>query len=135
MEPAEEFVENFLEHHGVKGMKWGVRKSRSELRSLNKASRKTDREKFDKKIDQARSRVSSGKAKARLKKAKADYKSNKLDIGSREAKKILNKEKAKYISDVETSQYAKSGKERAVAATLAGVSLAAVIAMQVAQNR
>jgi hypothetical protein len=25
---AEEFMENFLEHHGVKGMKWGVRKDK-----------------------------------------------------------------------------------------------------------
>lgn len=28
MEPVETFIEDFLEHHGVKGMKWGVRKKK-----------------------------------------------------------------------------------------------------------
>lgn len=28
MDPSSDFLEEFLEHHGVKGMKWGVRKDR-----------------------------------------------------------------------------------------------------------
>ncbi len=40
-------VDEFLEHYGVPGMKWGRRKasSMSTNRSLNKASRKNDRKK------------------------------------------------------------------------------------------
>ena len=43
---GERFVENFLEHHGVKGMKWGIRKA--EYKSLDKASRKKYRKKTSK---------------------------------------------------------------------------------------
>ena len=43
--------EEYLEHHGVKGMKWGVRKEkRQEKRSVTK---KTNR-KYDEKNDQAK---------------------------------------------------------------------------------
>lgn len=132
---GEVFVEGFLEHHGVKGMKWGVRKSKSELRDLNRASRQKDREARDKAIDKARARVSSGKTKANFKQAKQNYKHDKLEIGSREARKILNKARAKRTSDIETSQLAKSGKEKATALIAAGVSLATIVAMQAAQNR
>ena len=124
-----------LEHSGVKGMKWGVRKSKSELRDLNRASRQKDREARDKAIDKARARVSSGKTKANFKQAKQNYKHDKLEIGSREARKILNKARAKRASDIETSQLAKSGKEKATALIAAGVSLATIVAMQAAQNR
>jgi hypothetical protein len=33
-------VDSFIEHYGVKGMRWGVRRSRSELRSEAKARKK-----------------------------------------------------------------------------------------------
>lgn len=39
MEPAETFIEDFLEHHGVKGMKWGVRRDQALLNRI--AGRRT----------------------------------------------------------------------------------------------
>ena len=46
---SEVTVDSFLEHYGVKGMKWGVRKSRSELRKAAKDRART--EKFQKKYN------------------------------------------------------------------------------------
>lgn len=107
-------VDEFLEHHGVKGMKWGVRRAHAkEMRSLNKASRKKDREENNSKIDAARERIRSGQAKSDYKAAKAQYKADKHVIGSREAKKALNKVKEKNYEDYQKSSELKSGKEKA----------------------
>lgn len=43
---GEVFVEDFLEHHGVKGMKWGIRKK--EYKSLDRDSKKMYRKKTSK---------------------------------------------------------------------------------------
>lgn len=115
-------VEDFLEHYGVKGMKWGVRR---DMRKLNKASRAKDKAKRQSEIDAARKRLGSGKNKEALKKAKAQYKIDKYEIGSREARKLVDKHKEKIRSDYETSKQLKNGKEVALAMVIGqeGVAL------------
>lgn len=118
----EDFLDHYLEHHGVKGMKWGVR--RSQNRSLNKASRAKDRKQSDKDIDKARSRTKGTSRAARLgfgdkgskshtefKRARTQYKADRAVMGSREARKILNKAREKRIDEIATSRQAKSGRE------------------------
>lgn len=103
---------DFLEHFGVKGMKWGVRKERFKRnRALNKASRAKDKEENKKAIDDARDYFRSGQAKAEKKEARAQYKANKDKLGSREARKILQANRDKRASMLEKSQELKDGKE------------------------
>lgn len=121
-------VEEFLAHHGVKGMKWGKRKSsgsssessseggsssRSELRSLNKASKANDKAARNKEIDDARARYESG-ARDKYKAAKAQYQIDKATIGKREASKAFNKVKDENLADYNAGNQIKSGKETAV---------------------
>jgi hypothetical protein len=120
-------TDDFLAHYGVKGMKWGVRKSTSgkSRRQLNKESRQKDRAKLDRDIDRARARVNTNrkyaltdkgsKSHSDYKKAKAQYKKDKAELGSREARKILNKAKEKRYKDVQLSNTAKSGRETTIA--------------------
>lgn len=124
VEPAlDPEVEDFLAHFGVKGMKWGKRKSssssdgesasRSELRSLNKASKAKDKAARDKEIDEARSRYETG-ARDKYKAAKAQYQIDKATIGKREAAKAFNKVKDENLADYNAANQAKSGKETAM---------------------
>ena len=114
--------ERYLEHYGVKGMRWGVRNDRrpggTSNRQKNKASRAKDKAerkreiaKNQKKIDIARGRVASGKTKATYKKVKSEHKANKRELGSREARKILNKAKEKRYNEIEKSKEVRDGKE------------------------
>lgn len=111
----------FLEHHGVKGQKWGVRRAaRQRNKALNKASRQTDRQKHEQTVQKARDRIQGGKQKAELQKAKAQFKTNKQELGSREARKILNKTREKHWNEQQVAQQAKNGKEVATALLVAG---------------
>lgn len=130
-------VEEFLEHFGVKGMKWGVRNE------LNKAAKEEERltgktftkntkifrnqvdsgSKFksdplnkirtqrDKTILKARDRVESKTTKMEYKKAKAQYKINKRTLGKVRAKQILSTAKAKKMVDVYNARATRDGKE------------------------
>lgn len=122
-------VDAFLAHYGAKGMKWGVRKSKSERgpsgRQLNKASRQKDKRKYEASVDNARGRIASGATKRNFKKAKGEHAANKAKLGSREARKILNKAREKKYNDINTSQQARDGKE--VAAILAVGAVGAVL--------
>lgn len=121
-----EDVDEFLEHFGAKGMKWGVRKNKAERsagRAMNKESRAKDRSKYDKDIDKARGRVSSGKTKQAFKKAKSEHAANKAKLGSREARKILSKAREKKYKDINTAQAAKTGKETAVVLGILGLAV------------
>ena len=57
LEMSDEAINNFLEHYGVKGMKWGVRKDRSRKSSTSKNS-STDSKK---KKSKSKTKSSSGK--------------------------------------------------------------------------
>lgn len=74
--------ENFLMHHGVKGMKWGVRKNRSKTSKKRKKSLKT-------KLQTALLNRSHEKTKARLIKERQDY---------------IDSLKSQYISDFRDSE-------------------------------
>lgn len=129
-------AEDFIEHCGKKGMKWGQNRalnktSRSTDRAAGKADRAKSNEKRNKDIDRARARFDSGKARSDFKKAKATYKQEKQVVGSREAKKALNKVKDKNIRDYNKSREAKSGKET----TIAVLSTVGLIGAQVLMIR
>jgi hypothetical protein len=116
-------IDEFLEHHGVKGQKWGVRRAekkaaRQQNRMLNKASREKDIAQRNAEIDAARARFKSGQARADFLNAKAQFHQDKVTMGSREARRILNETKMKNIQDGQVAQQAKSGKETAAVVLL-----------------
>lgn len=112
-------VDNYLEHYGVKGMRWGKRSasddssssskpksSRQELRELNKkakveikAEKKATREKFNKEWDDevlsARDRL--GKEGENLSAARKQFKADKKVIGRAAAKKVFKEHEKKFI--------------------------------------
>ena len=110
-------VEQFLEHHGVKGQKWGIRNKSN--RELNRASRAKDKKKQATQVDKARANIKSGTTKENYKKAKAQYKKDKVNLGSRKAKQILRKAREKKYTEIEKSNEYRNGKEAAAAVLLA----------------
>jgi hypothetical protein len=117
-----------LEHHGVKGMHWGQRKSPHQL---NQESRQRDKIKRDSEIAAARARFKGGKgsqARSDLRSAKAQFHQDKLTMGSREARKILNETKFKNMRDAQIANQTKSGKETTafVLGTIGVVALGAL---------
>lgn len=119
-----ENVDDFLEHFGVKGMKWGVRKAassdsgssdgksqRQRNRELNKASRINDRINDRKEIESARRRHYGGENAKRIADAKAKYKEDKVTVGSREARKQLDQVRALAYADALKSKEYLNGKE------------------------
>jgi hypothetical protein len=67
-------VKEFIEHHGTKGMKWGVRKARGD-RSAFKAKSGTARTKFEK----APKRMTSSELDKRIKRMELEKKYNELN--------------------------------------------------------
>ncbi len=113
-----------LEHFGVPGMRWGVRRSSTGKTNhqLNKASRAKDKAQTraeiakenaqrDAAIEKARVRLSSGKTQADFKAAKRAHKSNKNELGTREARKKLNAAREKRDVDIHNANLIKSGAE------------------------
>jgi hypothetical protein len=109
-------ISDFLDHHGVKGQKWGIRKQHQ----VNKASRQRERKRNRKQIDAARERYRTT-AGPNYQKAKAQYKIDKKIKGRAEAMRILNKTKDKNINDYVTGSRVRDGKE--VAGAIAGGAL------------
>lgn len=82
-----------LEHHGVKGMRWGVNKAVSAGKKVA-----ADAEKKDREIDAAR--AAHPELKAKYKDAKKQYKTDKKELGRSEAKKILKKSGDAYYKNL-----------------------------------
>lgn len=123
----EEDVEDFLEHFGVKGMQWGVRKERRQRnRELNRASRARDIEKRDKEITKARKRLAdSAYANRSGREAREEFRANRLALGSREARRIRREQAETYYRDYDTATQTLSGRETTTA-VIAGVGAVAV---------
>lgn len=111
-------VDNYLEHYGVKGMRWGKRsgssssggggepkKSRKEARAQVKAERKAVQEVFKKQWDDdvlgARERL--GAEGQKLSEARKQYKIDKKVVGKAAAKKVLNEHKDKFTTTFNTA--------------------------------
>lgn len=75
-----------LEHSGVKGMKWGVRKAVEEHNS-----------------EIARARAAHPTLKSNYKQAKKQYKVDKKEIGRKAAKKILKEHGDMYYKNLSTA--------------------------------
>lgn len=135
----------FLEHYGVKGMQWGVRKAQSisSNRQRNKESKarenttgnhqrarinasknlittgakfksdpsSAERSARDKKIVDARERISSGQTKLDYKLAKNKYKADVHRVGRYEARQILATAKTKKMVDIHNANQVRDGKE------------------------
>lgn len=138
MKTGQEFVENFLEHHGVKGMKWGVRKSeykamsgserktlrkkaRASMRSADRQTRLNDKvkrseEKINRvrEIENARNRLRSGQVHNEWSDAKIAFQTDKYTIGKIQAKRNRQEAFDKFNSEIAKSKEAKNGYEVAM---------------------
>ena len=127
-------VEDFLEHYGKKGMKWGQRSAPID-RQRNKELNKKSRAKDAKTIEAARARVKSGQTKADFLNAKAAHAENKRKLGTREARRILYEARDKRYEEVAISRTAKNGKEVAISVATGVGALVAYVAISSALNR
>jgi hypothetical protein len=123
--------EDFLQHYGKKGMKWGTRStggsSRQRNKNLNKISRAKSKTERLKTVEKARVSVSKGgKSYNQLKRAKQSHSANKAKLGSHEARKILRKAKEKHYNEAVIAQQTKNGKETALLLTAGTVGALAV---------
>ena len=118
-------TDEFLAHYGVKGMKWGVRKSRSEKKAKVAAYKETKsqhkkatKEAYRKNIDKARASLDDKEAQAYA--AKREYKAVKKAEGRRSVEAFKAKQQWVKAADEltkteETARQLRDGKEMAVA--------------------
>ena len=114
-------LESVLEHHGIKGMRWGVRRDPRNVasRANDRAARRQANAVRDKQIDTARARLRSGQTQRTFKTAKKQFKVDKKELGRREARKRLYEARLKRQKDVDRANMIKSGTE--TTATILGV--------------
>jgi hypothetical protein len=131
-------VDNYLEHYGVKGMKWGKRsssadssggapkKTRKELRALDKAERIKKNKEQDEKIENARNNLHN-EARA-YNTAKDKYNAERKVIGKEAAERALIDANDKYISAFNTAMMSTTKERHRQMVTTAGlVALTAVM--------
>lgn len=111
-------VDDFLEHFGVKGMRWGHRKApssssdgpaaptRKELRGMNKVARAGQRADAKQKAVDNDNAIKEARARRKdnyneLKTAKKQYKNDKKQIGRVAAKQVLRQNQEKPLKDLE----------------------------------
>lgn len=86
---SEEFVEDYLEHYGVKGMKWGIRKSRVQLAREARARRR--QEKREKKAEKKASRSSSSSSESSGEKRSSGSSGSTQTMSTRELQDAVNR--------------------------------------------
>lgn len=123
-------LDDDLTHYGVKGMKWGVRRSEAQLsraRGVKKAVKKSAKDQVDfykpaiKKTKKAvktvkdyskerdatikKAREDTPALKKKYKQAKKEYKVERKEIGRKEAKKALKPVKDKFVNTREIASH------------------------------
>ena len=66
---------DFIEHHGTKGMRWGVRKPRGDRSAFKQRAKSSDRTKFEK----SPKRISSSELEKRIKRMEMEKRYNELN--------------------------------------------------------
>lgn len=116
-------VEEFLEHYGVKGMKWGQRKTREQRQAARvqkikaKGQKKLAREKA---VNSGQEYFRSGKARENLIRGKGKAREAKAAKGKRAAKKIMAQTKLKNATEYEKATRARNGAEFIALSVLSG---------------
>ena len=106
-------LDSVLEHHGIKGMRWGVRRDPRNVasRAKDRAARKSAAAKDNQQIDAARARLRSGETQRTFKTAKRQFKVDKKELGRREARKKLHAARLRRQNDIDKAHMIKSGAE------------------------
>lgn len=109
-------MEDKLNHYGVPGMKWGVRKDRfdSADRGTKRKLKDDFKKKFNKQVDVARSQRDGAKASLTLAKLNL-RKAKRTGVGRLNAEKRLDAQKLKFADIKRTSNQFKFGKESVMA--------------------
>lgn len=131
-------TDEYLEHYGKKGMKWGQKMAEVNMGVYAKSRNarkdgvegKQTKEQRGNAIDAARGRIATGENRRNFKEAKSAYKAAKHTEGAAAAKAAFRAVKDKNVDDAHDSNLAKSGGEKVAVALIAAGAVAINIAIQ-----